>query len=107
MNTEISLRSIKNYSDKIFVEQLRAVKFPDYSNYTCVNDAYQDFVTKFLSVIDFVAPIRTLGAKSGTKPWFDIDVLNAIRNSDKHNRKFKQSGKETDKGTFKCANLLL
>ena len=50
---------MKNYSDEIFVEQLRTIKFLDYSNYTCVNDVYQDFLTKFLSVIHFVAPIRS------------------------------------------------
>ena len=58
---------MKNYLDEIFVEKLRAIKFPDYSNYTCVNDAYQDFITKFLSVINFVASIRTLRVKSNTK----------------------------------------
>ena len=104
---EISIKSTKNYADKIFVEQLRAIKFLDYSNYTCVNDAYQDFVTKFLCVVDFVAPIRTSRVKSNTKPWFENDVLNAIRNHDKHYRKFKRSGKEVDKGNFKCAKLLL
>ena len=51
---------MKNCSYEIFAEQLRAIRFTDYSNYTCVNDAYQDFVKKFLYVIDFVAPIRTL-----------------------------------------------
>ena len=60
------------------MEQKRTIKFPDYSNYTCVNDAYHDLGTKVLFVIDFVAPIRTLTVKSNTKPWFDIDVLNAI-----------------------------
>ena len=58
---------MKNYLDEIFVEKLRAINFPDYSNYTCVNDAYQDFITKFLSVINFVASIRTLRVKSNTK----------------------------------------
>ena len=71
-----------------------------------MNKTYQEFVTKFLSVIDFVAPIRTLRVKSNTKPWFYIDVLNAIRNCDKHYRKFKRSGKETDKGNFKYVKLL-
>ena len=42
------------------MEQLRAKKYPHYSNYGCVNHAYQDFATKFLSVTDFVAPIRAL-----------------------------------------------
>ena len=57
---EIPLRSMKNYSDRIFAEQLRVIKLPDYSNYNSVKGAYQDFATNFLSVIDFVAPIRTL-----------------------------------------------
>ena len=42
--------------------------------------------------------------KSNTKPWFDID---AIRNRDKHYKKFKQSARETDKVNFKYANLSL
>ena len=57
---EIPLRSMKNYSDRIFAEQLRVIKLPDYSNYNSVKGAYQDFVTNFLSVIDFVAPNGTL-----------------------------------------------
>ena len=51
---EIILKSMKNYSDEIFVEKLRSIKFPDYSSYTNVNYAYQDFVTKFSSIVDFV-----------------------------------------------------
>ena len=72
-----------------------------------MDDAYQDFVSKFLSVIDFVAPTRTLIVKSNNKPCFDIDVINAIRNQDKHHKTFKQSGKEAGKGNFKCTKLLL
>ena len=75
---KISIRSMKKYSNEIFVEQLTGKQFLDYSNYTCVNDSYQDFVTKFFSIIDFVAPITTLRVKSNTKPWFDIDGLNTI-----------------------------
>ena len=32
---------MKNYSDEIFVKQLKVIKFPDYSNYTSVNGSYQ------------------------------------------------------------------
>ena len=98
---------MKNYSDEIFLDKLRSIKFPDYSNHTCVNHAHQDFITKFLSAVDFVSPIRTLRVKFNPKPWFDIYVLNAIRNSDKHYKKFKQSGRETDKDNFKYAKLSL
>ena len=68
-------------------------KFLDYSNHTCVKDAYQDFVTKLLSAVGFVSPIRTLRVKSHTKPWLDKDALNAIRNRDKPYKDFKQSSK--------------
>ena len=46
---------MKNFSDETFVEKLRLIKFPDYSNHTCVNNIYQDFVTnKFLFVVDLL-----------------------------------------------------
>ena len=102
---EISFMSVKNYSDKIFVDKLRSKKFPDYSNHTGVNYAYQDFITKFLTALDSVSPIRTLRVKSNIKPWFEIDVLNTIRNRDKHYKKFKRWGRETDKDNFKHAKL--
>ena len=66
-----------------------------------------DFAMKVLSVIDFVAigficnrfnRIRTLNVKSNTKLWFDIDFLR---------KSLTSSGKEIDKGNFKCAKLLL
>ena len=72
-----------------------------------MNYAYQDFNTKFLSAVDSVSPIRALKVTSNTKPWFDIDVLNAIRNRDKHYKKIKQSGRETDKDNFKYSKLSL
>ena len=75
---------MENYSDEFFLD-----KFPDYSNHTCVNHSYQDFVTKALSAVDSVSSIRTLRMKSNTKPWFDIDVLYTVQNGDKHSEKFK------------------
>ena len=44
--------------------------------------------------------------KSNTKSWFDIDVLNTIRNRDKHFTKFKLSGKEIYKNNIKNAKFL-
>ena len=44
---KISTMSIKNCSDKIFVEQLRVIKFPDYLTNNCANHAYQEFAIKF------------------------------------------------------------
>ena len=57
---KISIKSMKNYSDELFLEQLRSIKFPDNPNRIYLNKSYQDFVTKILSAIDFVAQIITL-----------------------------------------------
>lgn len=43
--------------------------------------------------------------KYDIKHWFDIGVLNAIRNRDKHYKTFKQSVKNTDKENLKYAKL--
>ena len=89
---------MKNYSGEIFAVQLKSTKFPDHSNFTCMNDT-QELSYEVFSVVSFVAPMRE---KSKARPWFDIDVLNTIRSRDKHYRKFKRSDKEIHKGNYKC-----
>ena len=51
------------------------MKFSDYLNDPCVNNAYQDFFIKFLSVLDSAVTIRTLRVKYNTKPSFDIPLV--------------------------------
>ena len=48
----------------------------------------------FLSAVNSASLMRTLRVKSNTKPWFDIDVLNAIRSRDKH---YKNSSNQAGK----------
>lgn len=38
-----SLLNFKNDADKTSVDKLRSVRFSDYSDHICVNDAYEDF----------------------------------------------------------------
>ena len=50
--------------------------------------------------------------KSNTKPWFDIGVLSAVQNHNKHYKNFEQSGKKIDKdgvsfNSKKNANIVL
>ena len=58
-----------------------------------------------LSVIDFVAPIKTLRVKFNTESRFDINLLNASQNRKNHYKPFKRPGKETDKRNFKYEKL--
>ena len=83
-------RSMRNYLDEISMEKLRSIEFPDYSNHKWVNDAYQNFVSKFLQAVDSVAPDRIIRVKSNTNPWFDIDVLYTIQNCYMRYKKPKQ-----------------
>ena len=57
---------MKYYLDETFNVYLKSTKLRDYSSYTSVKNAYQEFVTKSLSVIDIVAPIRTFKLKPNT-----------------------------------------
>ena len=73
---EILFRPMKNYFDKIFVEKSRSIKSSDYSNHTCVNNAYQNFC-KFSQKVDSVTPIRT------------IIILSPIQNREKYYKKIQ------------------
>ena len=89
------------------MDKLRSIKFFDYSNHTCVNNAYQDFVTKFLSAVDSISPIRTLRVKSNTKPWFDIDILKMLFETVISTKKIQTIRQSNCKDNFKYAKLSL
>ena len=59
-HNSIKIRSMKNYSAELFLEELSKVTFPDYSTFQCVNNAYSDFVDKLMSVIDKIAPLKEI-----------------------------------------------
>ena len=61
-------------------------------------------VFKFLSVVDFVAPIKTLRVKTNTKPWFDTDVLNAIQNCVQHQKNLNDQARKLTKAVLKIIN---
>ena len=82
-------------------------KFPNYLTYTCVNDAYSDFVYRFVEAINFIALAKKIRVKVNSKPWFDNQILSAIQIRDKLYKKFKHSGLETDKDNAKVAKMHL
>ena len=51
---EIFVRSLKIYSAGKFLEILREIVFPNYLTYTCVNDAYSDFIYRFVEAINLI-----------------------------------------------------
>ena len=89
------------------MEILREIVFPNCLTYTCVNDAYSDFIYRFVEAINFIAPSKKIRVKSNSKPWFDNQIVSAIQRRNKLYKKFKNSGLETDEDNFKVAKMHL
>ena len=102
-HNSISLRSLKNYTKDIFLEKLRETEFPNYKNFACINDAYQNFLDKIMTVIDKVAPLMEIRIKGSSKPWFDGEVIERINVRDKLRKKFNKTKLQIDYDNFKNA----
>ena len=103
----ISIRSMKNYTKELLIQKLGEIQFPDYSSFVNINDAYHDFITKLLNIIDKLAPFKQVRVKSNSKPWFDGETLESIRVRDKLRKKYKKSGLKTDFDNLKNAQKRL
>ena len=88
---DIQIRSLKNYSQEIYIQALKDINFPDYSQYDDPNKAYDDFLAKTTQVIDQVAPIKKIRVKGNNQEWFDNEVHEAIRCRDKLFCTFKKT----------------
>ena len=104
---EIFVRSLKRYSAEKFLEILREIVYPNYLTYTCVNDAYPDFIRRFVEAINFIAPSKKLEWRLTQNLGFDNQIVSAIQRWDKLHKNFKHSGLETDKDSFKVAKMHL
>ena len=71
---------MKRYSTEKILEILRKIFFPNYLTYTCVHDAYLDFIYGF-AIYKVYEDIKYTKAK--LKPWFDNQIMSAILRRDK------------------------
>ena len=60
---EIFVHSMKRYPAYKFLEILRKIIFPNYLTYTCVNNAYSDFIYRFVGAINFIVPAKKISVK--------------------------------------------
>ena len=68
-HNEMSIRSIKNYTKAKLLELLRKTDLPDYTTFTCLKKAYQDFIFKLREVIDLLCPSKKFRLKANSTPW--------------------------------------
>ena len=73
------VRSLKHYTKENFKDTMKKIYFPDYLKYTCLNDAYSNFVKEFVAIINSVAPIKKVRVKVNSKPWFDAKIISVIQ----------------------------
>ena len=87
----------------MFLDKLRKINFPDYSNFKDINNAYSDFTEKVTSVIDEIAPIKEIRVKNNSQDWFDAEINEEIERRDKSLAKFKKSRLHSDNESYKKA----
>ena len=86
---EITFRSLKNYSVDVYEEVLEKGLIPNYDNFNNPDLTYSDFISRLESVINVVAPIKTVRIKNNTREWFDGEIGEEIYKRDNLHKKFK------------------
>ena len=79
------------------------LNFPNYQSYNEINEAYNDFIQKIMSVIDKVARIKERRVKQNSQEWFHGEIVDEIKNHDKLFKKFKKSKLHIDKDIYNAA----
>ena len=64
---QIQFRSFKHYAVDLFEQELSKLNFPNYQNYNEINEAYNDFIQKNMSVIGKAAPIKEKRVKQNSQ----------------------------------------
>ena len=65
-HNEIFFRSLKRYSAEKFLGILREIVFPNCLTFTCVNDAYSDFIYRFVEAINLIASAKKIRVKANS-----------------------------------------
>jgi hypothetical protein len=104
---DITIRSLKNYTQDAFVNSLLEVNYPNYFEFTDINVAYEDFISRTTSVIDKLAPEKKVCIKGNNLDWFDNEVHEAIRNRDKLFSMFKKTRLHSDNLNYNRARNIV
>ena len=75
----------------LFEQELPKLNFPSHQNYNEINDAYNDFIQKIMSVTDKVVAINERRLKQNYQRWFDGKIADEIENRNKLFQKSKKS----------------
>ena len=80
----------KNYPADIYKEILGRLHFLNYHHFKDINDAYSNFIQKFMRVIDLVAAIKSRQIKQNSQECFNGEVAEKLSLRDKLFKKIKK-----------------
>ena len=103
----IKCRSLENYTVEKFIEELNSSNFQNYETFDNIDNAYSDFISRFMAAIDKVAPLREIRVKNRTQDWFDRDIFQAIKSRNEKLKKFKKSRLIIDQENLKKSKYLV
>ena len=103
----ISIRLTKNFIKEKVLELLRKTDFADYTTFTCLNKAYQNFIFKLIEVTDLLCQSKKLRLQASWNPWIDSGRISAICRRNKLFKKYTKSGLETEKDHFWSKKMAL
>ena len=83
-----SVRTYKNYSQKLLEERLTKMKILNYLLISCTDSVYNRLSKILQDIINDIAPLKDIPIKGNTKPWFDSNMIGLIRKRDKLKKRF-------------------
>ena len=100
---KITFRSLENYSEDAYKEALEKASIPNYDTFDNLDFAHRDFISRLETVINAVAPVKTVRIKNNTREWLDGEIPEEIHKRDKLYEKFKLTKLHLDEDLFREA----
>ena len=92
---------MKNYNKEDFQQALLDSYWSCVMTSDNVSEAWNCFKSKFMSIINNIAPVKECRIKQRTQPWMTSDILNCIKERDSAFHIFKKHKSECNFNSFK------
>ena len=93
-HNELKIRSLKNYTVDKYLSLLQATDWSTVYSSKDPDTAWSAFKTILSTVLDAVAPKKTVRIKQNSDPWITEDILSRIAKRDHLLASYRKSGKE-------------
>ena len=100
-HNNVTVRSLKHYEKESFQQSLLSQDWSSVLLCDNVNNAWESFKSIFVSVLDNIAPVKSVRIKQRTEGWIDSTVLECIKARDKAFHNFRKDKSEDNFNHFK------